>query len=1167
MKKLATLFFSLCIFFDVTATTFTVTSFADSGPGSLREAITMANANGTATVDYIYFNIPQTVFTQRIINLVTELPALSSNIILDGTTQPGAAYGTTDAKVCLKKNDYAPTFSMLKVKDAQHVEIYGMALYYGYWQGLFGPPYRSTTLYCINLINSSNIQIGDVGKGNVMTGAVDCIFSDGATCSDISIKSNYMGESAYYSDPNNDIDPVILMSQCCITLADVKNISIGGITPAEGNIFGSKTRGISIDSRNTTGNGSIIIQNNLFGKKYDKVTSISVYDFWDNYINIGRSRNNPVNWTLTTPTDYKVILLDNDIGSHAAVSNITDSVIVKRNRFTEDQRDNNHPFKLVLSSCIAGGIVGGTTMADSNVFRNNSVGYNSLAVYYSGPITVLKNTFECNSLYGSTTIFYNYFNQIPFAQVDTTAPAFVKGRATPGAKVDLYYDDPCTACEGRIYIASVTADNSGQWTYNGATNGTVIVTATTSLGYTGPFSTPVFNSQNKIVKQPTCGKNNGSVTNITSEGAETYFWLNVITKDTVSHSIDLLNVGPGSYMLYGVHGGTCINTMGNQITLDDISPKILLPGFITQPSCGLFNGAISGLNVTNIAYSTYKWIDNTGQTIGTNLNINNLGPGTYRFVLIDTTARGGCSDTATFTLVNQSGPSLNMANKIIKEASCGNNNGSITGITTVNVTGTTFILWLDSLNNPVGNTLDLLNIKAGKYRMKFKDQTNCDTIVTPFYIVPDVGSITIDTSGKLITASKCAANTGSIEKLTVTNGQNFSWVNVANNSIVGTAINVYGLAPANYQLTVTNALGCSKQSPVITVPQTTFVPIVVTAFTLQHALCGLNNGVIKIDNLSNNAALFTFRWVDSISGQAMGTGMVLSNVGGGTYMLIAKDSNGCEKKIFSALIKNLPPPSFDYTKVKKENDNCNLSQGSIAGIVVNGLTGPTAYTWYDQNNIVKGNSLALSNVGAGNYVLKITDAGVCNVQSAPFIITNIDNALPAPVYDNLVIPRYTTADLNVKNPSAGQYFLMKSAAPGSPILLQNNTGNFNLPSVTADTVYYVRHIDGTCSSAIVPVNIKVVDRSYFAIPNAFTPNGDGLNDRIAAKVIGYIELNYFKIYNKWGELVFETRQLNEGWNGVYKGVMQNTGTYIWIAQGKDITGNIISDKGSFTLIR
>lgn len=1171
MKQLITLLAGVVFCYTAFATTFTVTSNADSGPGTLREAITMANANGNAVTDYIYFNIPQPVLNMRMIELVTELPSISSNIIIDGTTQPGDFYGTTDAKVCIKKNDYAPEFSMLKVENAQGVEIYGMVLYYGYLQGLFSPPFRSTKLYGINLINSSNIQLGDAGKGNVITGVVHGIFSDSNSCSDIFIKNNYLGHAAFYSNTANEIDQVILMSACAITLSGVKNISIGGDTPAEGNIFGTKTRAISIDSRKVTGNGFVTIRNNIFGRKYDKTTLITIFDFWDTYINIGRSRNNPVNWTSSHVIDYKISLLDNDIPNHARFSYISDSMIVKRNRFIIDQRDNGHPFKLIIYESPGGGIIGGSNSADSNLFANKLVNnhFNSVGVYNSGPITILKNIFDCNSYYRSTT-YVEHVGFIPFVQVDTTASTFVKGRAATGAKIDLYYDDYCTACEGLSYLATVIADATGHWTYNGTITGTVIATATSAAGYTSAFSAPEFNTQNKIVKHPTCGKNNGSITNITSEGAETYFWLKVNQfggLDTAGHNIDLLNAGAGEYILYGVHGGTCISPISTSIKLEDITPKLnASSALVTHPACGLFNGAVSGITVSYNTYSIYKWINSAGQTIGTNLNINLLGPGTYRFVLLDTTITGGCSDTATFVLVNQSGPSLNTNNMVINAATCSNANGSITGIGSVNVTGTAFIQWQDSLNNPVGNALDLLNVMPGKYRLKFKDQSACDTIITSFYIITDAGGITIDTVGKIITPSKCAVNSGSIVNIHVTNGQNYSWINLTTNTVAGNSLNIYNLPTGNYKLTITNSNGCSKQSPVITVLQTSFVPIAVTSHNLRHALCLQNNGAINVTTFSNTASLFNFRWADSVTAQTVGSGSGITNLTGGIYQLFATDTNGCQQKIFSAAVKNMPLPVFDYTNMQLQNDQCNLSTGSINNIAVANLNGPSVYTWVNQNNVTVGNNINLQNLTGGTYILNVTDAGVCNLQSVPVILVNTDAALPAPLYDNLVIPRYSAADFFIKSAVAGSYLLLPAATASIP-LQQNSSGNFTVSGINSDTVFYIKQSNGTCISPAVAVTVKVVDKSYFAIPNAFTPNGDGINDRLNVRVIGIINLIYFKVYNKWGELVFETRKFTDGWDGKYKGELQNTGSYIWIAEGRDIQGNLLTDKGMFTLIR
>jgi gliding motility-associated-like protein len=132
---------------------------------------------------------------------------------------------------------------------------------------------------------------------------------------------------------------------------------------------------------------------------------------------------------------------------------------------------------------------------------------------------------------------------------------------------------------------------------------------------------------------------------------------------------------------------------------------------------------------------------------------------------------------------------------------------------------------------------------------------------------------------------------------------------------------------------------------------------------------------------------------------------------------------------------------------------------------------------------------------------------------------------------------------------------------------QNSTGKFTISNVNADTILYITRQYGSCTSSPGIVNLKVVDESYFAIPTAFTPNGDGRNDRLRVKVIGYVELKYFRIFNRYGQLIYETHQLNDGWNGTVNGQLQDTGSFVWVAEGKDVRGNPITAKGSFVLIR
>jgi gliding motility-associated-like protein len=75
-------------------------------------------------------------------------------------------------------------------------------------------------------------------------------------------------------------------------------------------------------------------------------------------------------------------------------------------------------------------------------------------------------------------------------------------------------------------------------------------------------------------------------------------------------------------------------------------------------------------------------------------------------------------------------------------------------------------------------------------------------------------------------------------------------------------------------------------------------------------------------------------------------------------------------------------------------------------------------------------------------------------------------------------------------------------------------------------------------------DIYVLNESLFYIPNAFVPNNDGLND-IFKPVISNTSIYNFKIFNRWGKLIFETNDTNGGWDGTYKGLEVNTGIYTY----------------------
>lgn len=123
------------------------------------------------------------------------------------------------------------------------------------------------------------------------------------------------------------------------------------------------------------------------------------------------------------------------------------------------------------------------------------------------------------------------------------------------------------------------------------------------------------------------------------------------------------------------------------------------------------------------------------------------------------------------------------------------------------------------------------------------------------------------------------------------------------------------------------------------------------------------------------------------------------------------------------------------------------------------------------------------------------------------------------------------------------------------------------------TTYVLTAITSAGCTSRDSVTVTVLDMALIAIPNAFSPNGDGLNDFLWVKSYGSVDVEYFRIFNRWGELVFEDlsndildSQTN-GWDGSTQGRTQPMGVYAFIFKGVTPAGETIMHSGNITLLR
>jgi gliding motility-associated-like protein len=152
------------------------------------------------------------------------------------------------------------------------------------------------------------------------------------------------------------------------------------------------------------------------------------------------------------------------------------------------------------------------------------------------------------------------------------------------------------------------------------------------------------------------------------------------------------------------------------------------------------------------------------------------------------------------------------------------------------------------------------------------------------------------------------------------------------------------------------------------------------------------------------------------------------------------------------------------------------------------------------------------------------------------------------------------------NGSGGVSYLWTPPTGLSSATISNPVGNYSGEQDSIRYKLYVRNEANCLDSATVLVKIFRTSPSVF-VPSAFTPNGDGLNDKLAPIAVGISRIEYFRIFNRWGQMVFSTTVNSQGWDGRIGGTLQGTNTYVWICSAIDYTGRRIFLKGKSTLIR
>jgi gliding motility-associated-like protein len=261
----------------------------------------------------------------------------------------------------------------------------------------------------------------------------------------------------------------------------------------------------------------------------------------------------------------------------------------------------------------------------------------------------------------------------------------------------------------------------------------------------------------------------------------------------------------------------------------------------------------------------------------------------------------------------------------------------------------------------------------------------------------------------------------------------------------------------------------------------------------------------------------------------------------GKYIIAAKDNHQCVSKDTLSIISVYPNP---VVALQKDSVLC---EG--VGLILDAGAGYKNYLWQD-NSV----NQTLQVITTGKYWVAITDNNSCKGSDT----TEIKRIGTVPA-------NFLIKDTTICN---GQPTLLTPLSSFKNYLWSNSEITKQI-TITSTGTYWlqVTNNDGCNAKEYIDVKSKegCIQAVYF--PNAFTPNGDGLNDVFKATVFGTLKNFYLVIYNRFGQKVFETHHLSTGWNGRVHDAASDSGSFVWYSEYQFDNQPSKTIKGAVTLIR
>ncbi len=568
-----------------------------------------------------------------------------------------------------------------------------------------------------------------------------------------------------------------------------------------------------------------------------------------------------------------------------------------------------------------------------------------------------------------------------------------------------------------------------------------------------------------------------------------------IVGSTIGQSIKVNASGTYVVTVVPSQGAGCSYTLSIPVNFT-ANPTIS----VTAASSSICKGASTILNANATGATSYSWAPG-GQT-GPSISVS---PNTTQVYTVTVSNANSCSSLSTVTVTVTAPPTITASST---QTGC----STATGTATANPSGGTpsyTYLWNNGQANQTATGLAI-----GIYTVTVTDSKGCSNVTTAN--VTGALAPTVTASG---TPASCSAPNGTATANASggTPGYSYAWSNGQNGQ------NATGLAPGSYNVTVTDAGGCSAMTTVNITG--TSAPSVTTSSS--PAGCSVANGTATA-NASGGTPNYNYLWSNGQNTQ------IATGLSSGTYTVIITDASGCTA--FSTVtISNPQPMSLSVSG----NDTICAGEHTTLTATVNGGTPTYTYAWvpgpYSSPTVVVNPNSSTA------YSVVITDANGCSTSAQSFNVSVLPSANAA--FDT-ASSGTLSALYSFTNQSSGGTSWLWNFGDASPTTTQQNPVH-EFPGAGTYTVTQIVYNQSGCPDTIKKI-IRI--KEGMLIPNVFSPDGDGVNDVWFIPNSGVKDF-HVQIFDRWGAKVFESTADEIRWDGrSSSGKPLTEGTYYYSLQ-------------------